>query len=85
MPLRCQGRTFDAAGVPALPEYRPCAVNTNTCVSATLSLGHVTLHETVAGVGNVRTWVTSGLEHDGLRMAGEEVLGRLIDMAAGRS
>lgn len=40
--------------------------------------------ETAAAVGNVRTWVTNEYEHDGLRTAGESVLGHLMDMAAGR-
>jgi len=39
--------------------------------------------ETAAAVGNVRTWVTNEYEHDGLRTAGEAVLGRLMEMAAG--
>jgi pimeloyl-ACP methyl ester carboxylesterase len=39
--------------------------------------------ETAAAVGNVRTWVTNEHEHDGLRTAGAEVLGHLMDMAAG--
>ncbi|MFC7532286.1 alpha/beta fold hydrolase [Actinoplanes sp. GCM10030250] len=39
--------------------------------------------ETAAAVGNVRTWVTNEHEHDGLRTGGVEVLGRLMDMAAG--
>ena len=40
--------------------------------------------ETAAAVGNVRAWVTNEYEHDGLRAAGEDVLGRLMEMAAGR-
>lgn len=32
---------------------------------------------------NIRTWVTSEYEHDGLRASGERVLDRLLDMAAG--
>lgn len=39
--------------------------------------------ETAAAVGNVRTWVTNEHEHDGLRTSGDEVLGHLMDMAAG--
>jgi len=39
--------------------------------------------ETAAAVGNVRTWVTNEYEHDGLRTAGEAVVGRLMEMAAG--
>jgi len=40
--------------------------------------------ETAARVGNVRTWVTNEFEHDGLRTDAERVLGRLMDMRAGR-
>lgn len=40
--------------------------------------------ETAAAVPNVRTWLTSEFEHDGLRTSGERVLGHLMDMAAGR-
>jgi pimeloyl-ACP methyl ester carboxylesterase len=40
--------------------------------------------ETARRVGNVRTWVTNELEHDGLRADGARVLGRLLDMRAGR-
>lgn len=40
--------------------------------------------ETAAAVPNVRTWITNEHEHDGLRTAGEDVLGRLMDMAAGK-
>lgn len=40
--------------------------------------------ETARLVGNVRTWVTNDYEHDGLRADGARVLGRLMDMRAGR-
>ena len=40
--------------------------------------------ETAARVGNVRTWVTNDFEHDGLRIAGDRVLGRLMEMMSGR-
>ena len=40
--------------------------------------------DTARRVGNVRTWVTNEYEHDGLRADGPRVLGRLMDMAAGR-
>lgn len=41
--------------------------------------------DTARRVGNVRTWVTNEYEHDGLRVDGERVLGRLLDMLAGRA
>jgi hypothetical protein len=40
--------------------------------------------DTARRVGNVRTWVTNEFEHDGLRKDGPRVLGRLMDMRAGR-
>jgi hypothetical protein len=40
--------------------------------------------ETVGYVGNVRAWVTNELEHDGIRSEGPRVVGRLMDMRAGR-
>ena len=40
--------------------------------------------ETAGYVGNVRAWVTNELEHDGIRADGPRVLGRLMDMRAGR-
>lgn len=39
--------------------------------------------DTARVVGNTRVCVTNEYEHDGLRVAGERVLGRLMDMAAG--
>jgi pimeloyl-ACP methyl ester carboxylesterase len=40
--------------------------------------------ETAAQVRGLRPWVTNEFHHDGLRIDGERVLGRLIDMARGR-
>jgi pimeloyl-ACP methyl ester carboxylesterase len=40
--------------------------------------------DTARRVGNVRAWVTNEFEHDGLRADAERVLGRLMDMRAGR-
>jgi pimeloyl-ACP methyl ester carboxylesterase len=40
--------------------------------------------ETAGYVGNVRTWVTNEFEHDGIRADGPRVLGRLMDMRAGK-
>jgi hypothetical protein len=39
---------------------------------------------TARAVGNTRIWVTNEYEHNGLRADGGHVLGRLMDMAAGR-
>ncbi len=40
--------------------------------------------ETARAVGNTRVWVTNEYEHNGLRADGRRILGRLMDMAAGR-
>jgi len=40
--------------------------------------------ETLNAVGSARAWVTNEYEHDGVRADGGRVLGRLMDMAAGR-
>jgi pimeloyl-ACP methyl ester carboxylesterase len=39
---------------------------------------------TAAAIGGLRPWLTNELNHDGLRIDGERVLGRLIDLARGR-
>ncbi len=39
---------------------------------------------TVDRVGNAQVWVTNEYLHDGLRVAGDVILPRLMDMAAGR-
>lgn len=40
--------------------------------------------QTARAVGNTRAWVTNEYEHNGVRVAGERILSRLMDMAAGR-
>jgi hypothetical protein len=41
--------------------------------------------ETAGQVRGLRGWVTNEHEHDGLRVAGDHILGRLIDLARGRA
>ena len=41
--------------------------------------------ETVAATPNVRGWVTSEYDHNGLRADGERVLDRLLDLVRGRA
>lgn len=41
--------------------------------------------DTAQRVGNVRAWVTNEFEHDGLRVAAPQVLGRLVAMRTGRA
>jgi pimeloyl-ACP methyl ester carboxylesterase len=40
--------------------------------------------QTAAQIRGLRPWLTNELHHDGLRVAAERVLGRLIDMTRGR-
>ncbi len=40
--------------------------------------------ETATVIGGLRPWLTTELQHDGLRIDGDRVLGRLIDLARGR-
>jgi hypothetical protein len=41
--------------------------------------------ETAALIRGLRPWVTNEYEHNGLRVDGERILGRLIDLARGRA
>ncbi len=40
--------------------------------------------QTAQAVGNTRIWVTNEFLHDGLRVAGDTILPRLVDMTTGR-
>jgi hypothetical protein len=40
---------------------------------------------TAEGIAGLRVWLTSEYEHDGLRQAGDRVLGRLLDLTRGRA
>jgi pimeloyl-ACP methyl ester carboxylesterase len=41
--------------------------------------------ETAAQVPNLRAWVTNEYDHNGLRVDGERILGRLLDLTRGRA
>ena len=41
--------------------------------------------ETAAQIRGIRTWITNEYDHNGLRVDGERILGRLIDLARGRA
>jgi pimeloyl-ACP methyl ester carboxylesterase len=41
--------------------------------------------ETAAQIHGIRTWLTNEFDHNGLRVDGERILGRLIDLARGRA
>ena len=40
--------------------------------------------ETASRIHGLRTWITSEYDHNGLRVDGERILGRLLDLARGR-
>jgi hypothetical protein len=40
--------------------------------------------ETAARIRGLRVWLTNEYQHDGLRVDGERILDRLIDLARGR-
>ena len=40
--------------------------------------------QTARALGNTRVWVTNEYEHNGLRLAGDKILDRLMSMAAGQ-
>ena len=40
--------------------------------------------QTVERFPNFRAWITSEYDHNGLRVDGERILGRLIDLVRGR-
>ena len=41
--------------------------------------------DTAAQIRGMRTWITSEYDHNGIRVDGERILGRLIDLARGRA
>ncbi len=41
--------------------------------------------ETASQIRGIRTWVTNEYDHNGIRVDGERILGRLLDMARGRA
>ena len=41
--------------------------------------------ETAAQIRGINTWITSEYDHNGLRIDGERILGRLFDLARGRA
>ena len=40
--------------------------------------------ETASRIRGAKTWITNEYQHNGLRVDGERILGRLIDLARGR-
>ena len=48
-------------------------------------IGHCLIAARKAGIGNLRLWHTNEFDHNGLRAAGERVLGRLLDLLHGEA
>jgi len=73
------------------PLYDPEALRRNevpaaaAVYSADMYVHRAFSEETALHVRGLRAWVTSEYEHDGLRVAGDHILGRLIDLARGRA
>jgi hypothetical protein len=55
---------------------------TSVCVS---TRGLVLVEHTAARIRGLRPWLTNEFEHNALRVEGERVLGRLIDLVRGRA
>jgi pimeloyl-ACP methyl ester carboxylesterase len=73
---------------PALYDPAVLAKNTVPCAAAVYAedpyVERAFSELTAAEVPNLRVWLTSEYDHDGLRKDGERVLGRLLDLARGR-
>ena len=41
--------------------------------------------ETASHIRGAKTWITNEYQHNGVRVDGERILGRLIDLARGRA
>ena len=71
--------------------YDPEALEANTVPAAAaiytedLYVERRFSEETVAATPNLRGWVTSEFDHNGLRVEGERILGRLLDLVRGRA
>ncbi|MFS1300086.1 alpha/beta fold hydrolase [Streptosporangium longisporum] len=77
----------ETSGWPALYDPARLAANTVPVVAAVyyddMYVDEGLSVRTARAVGNVRTWVTNELEHDGVRVSGARVLSRLMDIARG--
>jgi hypothetical protein len=71
--------------------YDPGALAANTVPTAAaiytedLYVERAFSEQTVAATPNLHGWVTSEYDHNGLRVDGERILGRLIDLVRGRA
>jgi pimeloyl-ACP methyl ester carboxylesterase len=73
------------------PLYDPEVLAANTVPTAAaiytedLYVERAFSEQTVAATPNLHGWVTSEYDHNGLRVDGERILGRLIDLVRGRA
>ena len=88
-PARATAHELAAREWPRL--YDPDVLAANTVPTAAaiytedLYVERVFSEQTVASTPNLHGWVTSEYDHNGLRVDGERILGRLIDLVRGRA
>jgi pimeloyl-ACP methyl ester carboxylesterase len=87
-PLREAAERLAAREWPAL--YDPARLEANEVPAAAaiyaedMYVERAFSEETAARIRGLRPWVTSEYDHNGLRVDGERILGRLLDLARGR-
>jgi len=88
-PLREAAEILAAHEWPRLYDPDRLAENTVPAAAAIYTedpyVERVFSEETAAAIRGLRPWVTSEYDHNGLRVDGDRILGRLIDLARGRA
>jgi pimeloyl-ACP methyl ester carboxylesterase len=88
-PLREAAEILAAHEWPRLYDPEVLAANTVPAAAAVYAndmfVPRACSEATAAGIAGLRVWLTSEYEHDGLRQAGDRVLGRLLDLTRGRA
>jgi pimeloyl-ACP methyl ester carboxylesterase len=88
-PARATAETLAARDWPRL--YDPDVLASNEVPTAAaiytedLYVERAFSEATAAAVPNLRAWVTSEYDHNGVRVDGERILGRLLDLVRGRA
>jgi hypothetical protein len=88
-PLREAAHTLAHAEWPRLYDEEVLRANTVPAAAVIYAddmyVERVFSEETAALIKGLRPWITNEYEHDGLRVDGERILGRLIDLARGEA
>jgi len=88
-PLREAAEILAAHQWPRLYDHDRLAENTVPAAAAIYTedpyVERVFSEETAGAIRGLRPWVTSEYDHNGLRVDGDRILGRLIDLARGRA